>query len=1039
MIYLLIFIFVTITPITLKELQSKHKNDYTYYQIEKHGSIFKNIADSRFLLAGTLLGVGIYQHIKYKNMPLLEKLPQLLIPTSAGYLGERCIEFFGKREERNAKKNSTNNYSILKNCFEILEKEEKIEEKIEESYFLEAYDCNYKEITEKTYDKISEILFEKKNFYPARIKIAKEEAAKKAKLEKEAKAKKLQEKKEKEEKIEKIEKARLEKKEKEEKIEAELEKRKKELHELEIKQKKEALKKAELEKEKAEAELAEKNIIKIFNFETYNIEREVRAFYGWGKYIEEKAAAITKKIYNKEAIKENTILYGPPGCGKTSYVENVTKAIATQLKKDVIFYNIKNADLKTKTQNSAAAHINQLFEQVYEKAENGPVVLFFDEFDGISTKRERIDKEKENKIDHQNNDITAILLQKIEEAAGKKNILIFAATNHIENMDDALIRTGRFDYKIHIGKPNVDMRKDIIKNLFVEVTDKELSLFLHLTSNQTSVEVADTVKKYLDYKKKSQKIEEKDNRIESFVSEALIAQNKRSHKEIDTKLIATWISEAIKENSIRALIEEEQKNPVVVSIREIQDQEIYPSVKCNIKDIVSKENINVSEKEKILETLQHLCHLVELKGLPRRFNEIDESFKLLFKISEEIKNKQDNTDEQLFKIQEAQKKTNEQLKELIVGANKFLEEYKKQKNEIEKINNHVRFISSTLAELDKKTLTKEIAGQLKALMFTMLVDIEALIKNAFVQNQKEIIEKINKLQNAVNTINTFEQIKTLNSKIENICNETQKELIAKAMENKVLLNIIFITTKEKENFFIEKTKNIEWLNNKEEEKEKIKKFILLITTAYDYNEYVYFLSKIFYGENEITVQGDSLTTAKNYIERVSNACEKFDYLSELKKKIILVDNELSTNICHPPTSTEQVWKNLLNANNYYQQNSLKSNLTSLNENISKKWNTIEELENFNVFITSCIYLSGSGQTEILSGQTEILTEHGGYVNYIKDNLSRTDTNKIKEIIPDFALNDLKSELLLSSSYNKATNRLKHRIKFNIEWVLKNAK
>lgn len=102
---------------------------------------------------------------------------------------------------------------------------------------------------------------------------------------------------------------------------------------------------------------------------------------------------MTDKIKKQEAINQNTVLYGPPGCGKTSYVENVTKAIATQLGKNVIFYNIKNAELKTKTKNSAISHIDQLFEQVYEKTNSGMVVLFFDEFDGISTKRESIDKE----------------------------------------------------------------------------------------------------------------------------------------------------------------------------------------------------------------------------------------------------------------------------------------------------------------------------------------------------------------------------------------------------------------------------------------------------------------------------------------------------------------------------------------------------------------------------------------------------------------------------------------------------------------------
>jgi hypothetical protein len=162
MIYVLLFIFATMTPLDLQTLQSSHKNDYRYYQIEKHGSKFTNIAHSHVIPAVAILGISVYQSLKYKNMFSLEKLPQLLAPMSAGYIGERVIEFLGKREERNAKDNSTNNYSILKNCFEILEKENNIGEED----FLEKYDksgtVNNQTYNEDVYKEISKIKFLKK-------------------------------------------------------------------------------------------------------------------------------------------------------------------------------------------------------------------------------------------------------------------------------------------------------------------------------------------------------------------------------------------------------------------------------------------------------------------------------------------------------------------------------------------------------------------------------------------------------------------------------------------------------------------------------------------------------------------------------------------------------------------------------------------------------------------------------------------------------------------------------------------------------------
>ncbi len=59
-------------------------------------------------------------------------------------------------------------------------------------------------------------------------------------------------------------------------------------------------------------------------------------------------------------------------------------------------------------------------------------------------------------------------------------------------MDSALIRPGRFEHRIHIGKPNIEMRTEIIKTIFEKAEDKELNILLQLTSNQTTVDVAHT-------------------------------------------------------------------------------------------------------------------------------------------------------------------------------------------------------------------------------------------------------------------------------------------------------------------------------------------------------------------------------------------------------------------------------------------------------------------------------------------------------------------------------------------------------------------
>ena len=200
----------------------------------------------------------------------LEKLPQLLIPASAGYLGERFFGVVGNWQEQNAKKNCTNNYSILKNCFEILEKEPNINQQDLVEQYHQKTNSDL-----AIYEKINRIIFNKNDNFILPEKINRES----------------------------------------------------ELNVFNLKKSEEEAKIAQLTREKIEAELAEKDIVKIFKFETYNNETKVRAFYGWEKYTEEKATAITNKIANNEIIKQNTILYGPAGCGKTSYVDRVASQL----------------------------------------------------------------------------------------------------------------------------------------------------------------------------------------------------------------------------------------------------------------------------------------------------------------------------------------------------------------------------------------------------------------------------------------------------------------------------------------------------------------------------------------------------------------------------------------------------------------------------------------------------------------------------------------------------------------------------------------
>ncbi len=135
-------------------------------------------------------------------------------------------------------------------------------------------------------------------------------------------------------------------------------------------------------------------------------------------------------------INSSLLLYGPPGCGKTS----IAKYIANKLDLPIIIARFDS--LISSLLGSTSKNIRSLFEY----ASNKPCVLFLDEFDAIA--KDRKDQQEQGELKR----IINSLLQNIDQFLSN-NILI-AATNHHELLDDAIWR--RFEQVIEIEKPNID-------------------------------------------------------------------------------------------------------------------------------------------------------------------------------------------------------------------------------------------------------------------------------------------------------------------------------------------------------------------------------------------------------------------------------------------------------------------------------------------------------------------------------------------------------------------------------------------------------
>ncbi|MDF2879107.1 MAG: ATP-dependent metalloprotease FtsH, partial [Clostridia bacterium] len=144
------------------------------------------------------------------------------------------------------------------------------------------------------------------------------------------------------------------------------------------------------------------------------------------------------------------ILYGPPGTGKTL----MAKAIAKEA--EVAFFSVSGSDFVQLYVGVGAGRVREIFA---EARKHKKAVIFIDEIDAIGKKRSQ---NANNSNDEKDQTLNALLT----EMSGFKEdegIVIIAATNRLDMLDDALLRPGRFDRHIEVGYPDINAREQIIR------------------------------------------------------------------------------------------------------------------------------------------------------------------------------------------------------------------------------------------------------------------------------------------------------------------------------------------------------------------------------------------------------------------------------------------------------------------------------------------------------------------------------------------------------------------------------------------------
>ena len=147
---------------------------------------------------------------------------------------------------------------------------------------------------------------------------------------------------------------------------------------------------------------------------------------------------------------KGALLVGPPGTGKTL----LAKAVAGEA--HVPFFSISGSEFVEMFVGMGAAKVRDLFKQANEKA---PCIVFIDEIDTIGKKRDGSglggNDEREQTLNQ--------LLTEMDGFDGQKGVVILAATNRPESLDQALLRPGRFDRRIPVELPDLNGREAILK------------------------------------------------------------------------------------------------------------------------------------------------------------------------------------------------------------------------------------------------------------------------------------------------------------------------------------------------------------------------------------------------------------------------------------------------------------------------------------------------------------------------------------------------------------------------------------------------
>jgi len=222
---------------------------------------------------------------------------------------------------------------------------------------------------------------------------------------------------------------------------------------------------------------------------------------------------------------KGTVLFGPPGTGKTL----LAKALAGTA--GVPFIAVSGSDFVEKFVGVGASRIRQLFQFARKSS---PCIIFIDEIDALG---KRSSTDSSGSSDERDRTLNQILVE-IDGFSGSEGIIVIAATNRLDMLDPALLRSGRFDRQIQVALPDVDARLSILelhaKNKPLG-NDIDLNEIARMTVYMSGADLANVMNEAGIYavRNRHPKITMKD--IDKAISKIQAGEEKRNKKNITLK------------------------------------------------------------------------------------------------------------------------------------------------------------------------------------------------------------------------------------------------------------------------------------------------------------------------------------------------------------------------------------------------------------------------------------------------------------------------------------------------------------------------